>query len=83
MSVIVPQSVMKAVEEAAKRRRLSVPEFVEKALAAQSTAVLSDPYLEERAKRATAPSVCRAPRRSRITLYALHTPSHYCTEAHF
>jgi len=53
MSVIVPQSVMQAVEEAAKRRRLSVPEFVEKALAAQSTAVLSDPYLEERAKRAT------------------------------
>ena len=51
MSVVVPQSVMEAVEEAAKRRRLSVPEFVEKALAAQSTAVLSDPYLEARAKR--------------------------------
>ena len=33
-------------------RRVSVPEFVEKALAAQTTAVLSDPYLEARAKRA-------------------------------
>jgi len=53
MSVVVPQSVMQAVEEAAKRRRLTIPEFVEKALAAQSTAVLSDPYLEARAKRAT------------------------------
>jgi hypothetical protein len=53
MSVVVPQYVMQAVEEAAKRRRLTVPEFVEKALAAQSTAVLSDPYLEARAMRAT------------------------------
>ena len=52
MSVVVPQSVMQAVEAAAKRRRLSVSEFVEKALAAKSTAVLSDPYLEARAKRA-------------------------------
>jgi hypothetical protein len=53
MSVVVPHYVMQAVEEAAKRRRLTVPEFVEKALAAQSTAVLSDPYLEARAMRAT------------------------------
>jgi hypothetical protein len=30
-----------------------VSQFVEKALAAQSSAVLSDPYLEARAKKAT------------------------------
>ena len=53
MSVVIPDSVLEAVERAAERRHLTVSQFVEKALAAQSSAVLSDPYLEARAKRAT------------------------------
>jgi len=53
MSVVVPDSILSAVELAARRRRLTVAEFVEKALEAQASAVLSDPYLESRASRAT------------------------------
>lgn len=53
MSVVIPESVLEAVERAAERRHLTVSQFVEKALAAQSSAVLSDPYLEARAKKAT------------------------------
>ena len=53
MSVVIPDSVLEAVERAAQRRHLTVSQFVEKALAAQSSAVLSDPYLEARARRAT------------------------------
>ncbi len=49
VSVVIPDSVL----EAAERRHLTVSQFVEKALAAQSSAVLSDPYLEARAKKAT------------------------------
>ena len=45
--------MLEAVERAAERRHLTVSQFVEKALAAQSSAVLSDPYLEARAKKAT------------------------------
>jgi uncharacterized protein (DUF1778 family) len=52
LSVVIPDSVLEAVERAAERRHLTVSQFVEKALAAQSSAVLSDPYLEARAKRA-------------------------------
>jgi hypothetical protein len=44
--------VLEAVERAAARRHITVSQFVEKALAAQSSAVLSDPYLEARAKSA-------------------------------
>jgi hypothetical protein len=53
VSVVIPDSVLEAVERAAARRHITVSQFVEKALAAQSSAVLSDPYLEARAKRAT------------------------------
>jgi uncharacterized protein (DUF1778 family) len=53
MSVVIPESVLEAVERAAERRHITVSQFVEKALAAQSSAVLSDPNLEARAKRAT------------------------------
>jgi len=53
VSVVIPDSVLEAVERAAERRHLTVSQFVEKALAAQSSAVLSDPYLEARAKKAT------------------------------
>lgn len=53
MSVVIPDSVLEAVERAAERRHLTVSQFVEKALAAQSSAVLSDSYLDARAKKAT------------------------------
>lgn len=53
MSVVLSDSVIKVVEQAAKKRHLSVAQFVEKVLVAQSSAVLSDPYLEARAKKAT------------------------------
>lgn len=53
MSVVIPDSVLEAVERAAERRQLTVTQFVEKALIAQSSAVLSDTYLESRAERAT------------------------------
>jgi uncharacterized protein (DUF1778 family) len=52
MSIIVPEAILKAVEEAAKRRDLSISEFVENTLLAKASEVLSDPYLESRAKRA-------------------------------
>ena len=53
MSITVPDTLLHAVEAAAKRRQLSVSQFVEKTLVAHSSAVLSDPYLEARANRAT------------------------------
>lgn len=53
MSITVPDNLLHAVEAAAKRRRLTVSQFVEKTLLAHSSAVLSDPYLEVRASRAT------------------------------
>jgi uncharacterized protein (DUF1778 family) len=52
MSIIVPEAILEAVEEAAKRRDLSISEFVENTLMAKASEVLSDPYLESRAKRA-------------------------------
>jgi uncharacterized protein (DUF1778 family) len=52
MSIIVPEAILEAVEEAAKRRDLSISEFVENTLLAKASEVLSDPYLESRAKRA-------------------------------
>ena len=52
MSIIVPEAMLEAVEEAAKRRDLSISEFVENTLLAKASEVLSDPYLESRAKRA-------------------------------
>ena len=52
MSIIVPEAILEAVEEAAKKRDLSISEFVENTLLAKASEVLSDPYLESRAKRA-------------------------------
>jgi uncharacterized protein (DUF1778 family) len=52
MSIIVPEAILEAVEEAAKRRDLSISEFVENTLLAKASEVLSAPYLESRAKRA-------------------------------
>jgi hypothetical protein len=52
MSIIVPEAILEAVEEAAKRRDLSISEFVENTLRAKASEILSDPYLESRAKRA-------------------------------
>jgi uncharacterized protein (DUF1778 family) len=52
MSIIVPEAILEAVEEAAKRKELSISEFVENTLLAKASEVLSDPYLESRAKRA-------------------------------
>jgi len=52
MSIIVPEAILEAVEEAAKRRDVSISEFVENTLLAKASEVLSDPYLESRAKRA-------------------------------
>jgi uncharacterized protein (DUF1778 family) len=52
MRIIVPEAILEAVEEAAKRRDLSISEFVENTLLAKASEVLSDPYLESRAKRA-------------------------------
>jgi hypothetical protein len=53
MSVSIPDNILDAVRAAAIKRRISVEEFVSTALAAQSSTVLDDPYLESRAKRAT------------------------------
>jgi len=52
MSVTLPDHLQPVVEAAAKRRHQSVAQFIQTVLTAQATAVLSDPYLEERAKRA-------------------------------
>ena len=52
MSIIVPEAILEAVEEAAKRRDLSISEFVENTVLAKASEVLYDPYLESRAKRA-------------------------------
>ena len=52
MSIIVPEAILEAVEEAAKRRDLSISEFVENTLLAKASEVLSAPYLESRAKSA-------------------------------
>ena len=52
MSIIVPEAILEAVEEAAKRRDLSISDFVQNVLLAKASEVLSDPYLESRAKRA-------------------------------
>jgi uncharacterized protein (DUF1778 family) len=52
MSIIVPEAILEAVEEAAKRRDLSISEFVENTILAKASEVLCDPYLQSRAKRA-------------------------------
>jgi hypothetical protein len=53
VSITFPDELIPMVEEAAKRRHLSLEKFVETVLLSQSTAVISDPYLESRASRAT------------------------------
>jgi len=53
MSIVVPESILEAVEKAARQRELSISEFVEQSLLAKATEVLSDPYLEARASRAS------------------------------
>jgi uncharacterized protein (DUF1778 family) len=52
MSIIVPETILEAVEDAAKKKDASLTEFIEKTLLAKASEVLSDPYLESRAKRA-------------------------------
>jgi hypothetical protein len=52
MSIIVPETILEAVEEAAKKKGASLSEFIENALLSKASEVLSDPYLELRAKRA-------------------------------
>lgn len=52
MSIVVPEAILEAVEEAAKRRDLSISEFVKNTLLAKASEVLSDPYLESRANKA-------------------------------
>lgn len=52
MSIIVPETILEAVEEAAKKKGASVSEFIENTLLAKASEVLSDSYLELRAKRA-------------------------------
>jgi len=53
VSVTLPDHLQPMVEAAAKRRHQSVAQFIQSVLVSQATAVLSDPYLEERALRAT------------------------------
>ena len=53
MSVCIPDNILDAVRAAAFKRHVSVEEFVSSALAAQSSSVLEDPYLESRARHAT------------------------------
>jgi uncharacterized protein (DUF1778 family) len=53
MNAHVSDEILPVVMEAAKRLNKSVDQFVESALVSETTAVLSDPYLEERALRAT------------------------------
>ncbi len=52
MSIIVPESILEAVEEAAKKKGASLSEFIENTLLAKASEVLSDPYLESRAMKA-------------------------------
>jgi len=52
MSIIVPETILEAVEEAAKKKGASLSEFIENTLLSKASEVLSDPYLELRAKRA-------------------------------
>jgi len=53
MSVSIPDNILDAVRAAAIKRHVTIEEFVSSALAAQSSTVLDDPYLESRVKRAT------------------------------
>ena len=53
MSITFPDELIPMVEEAAKRRHLSMEKFVETVLLSQSSAVISDPYLDLRASRST------------------------------
>ena len=52
MNIIVPEAILEAVKEAAKRRDLSISNFVENTFLSKASKVLSAPYLESRAKRA-------------------------------
>jgi hypothetical protein len=52
MSIIVPETILEAVEEVAKKKGASLSEFIENTLLAKASEVLSDPYLESRARRA-------------------------------
>jgi predicted HicB family RNase H-like nuclease len=43
MNIVVPESILEAVEKAARRRELSVSEFVEQSLLAKATEGLIPP----------------------------------------